>query len=42
MLLLSDIADGHGVTLDTSEEKAFRVYFPRKIVKFKQLSFNVF
>ena len=38
ILSLSDIADKHRVTLDTDEEKAFKVHFPRKIVKFKQLS----
>ena len=41
MLSLSDVADECRVTLDTSKEKAFRVYFPCKIVKFKQLS-NLF
>ena len=29
-LSLSDIADGHKFTLETDEEKAFRVHFPRK------------
>ena len=38
ILSLSDIADKHKVTLDTSEEKSFRVHYPRKIVKFKQFS----
>ena len=37
-LSLSGVADEHRVTLDTDEEKAFRVHFPRKIVNFKQLS----
>ena len=40
ILSLSDIADKYRVTLDTDEEKAFRVHFPRKIVRFKQLSNN--
>ena len=38
ILRLSDIVDKHKVTLDTSEERALRVHFPRKIVKFKELS----
>ena len=38
ILSLSDIADKYRVTLDTDEEKAFKVHFPKKIVKFKQLS----
>ena len=38
ILSLSDIVDKYCVTLDANEEKAFKVYFPRKIVKFKQLS----
>ena len=38
ILCLSDVADKCRVTLDTDDEKAFKVYFPRKTVKFKQLS----
>ena len=38
ILSLSDVADKHRVTLDTDEEKAFKVYFPREIVKLKQLN----
>ena len=34
-LSLSDIAYKHKVISDTSEQKAFRVHFPRKMVKFK-------
>ena len=40
ILSLSDIIDKYRVTLDTSEERAFKVHFPRKIVKFKELSSN--
>ena len=38
VLSLSDVADKYRVTLDTDDEKAFKVYFSRKIIKFKQLS----
>ena len=35
MLSLSDISDEHRIALDTDEEKAFKIHFPKKIVKFK-------
>lgn len=38
ILSLCDIADKHRVTLDANKEKAFKVYFLKKIVKFKQSS----
>ena len=38
MLSLSDIPDKHRVMFNADKEKALRVHFPRKVVKFKQLS----
>ena len=41
MVSLSEIVYEHKVTLDTSEERALKVHFPRKIsklVKVKELS----
>ena len=35
---LSDLVNKRKVNLDTSKEIAFKVYFPRNIVKFKELS----
>ena len=35
MLALSDVTDNYCVTLDAEKEKNLRVYFPRRIFKFK-------
>lgn len=41
ILSLSDVADKYRITLDTEKERVLRVYFLRKIVKFKELNFTI-